>query len=207
MIGFLSHNNPLRLFFAIELSAEARGHVAEHIARLQENESGRGARWNRVENLHITLKFLGEAPAARVENIACGARKVAREFAPFELSVSGAGSFPPRGAARVLWLGIEDENGRLAALQRRLEDELVGEGFAREGREFNPHLTIARTNRMSAGDSRRLAQLHAEKDFAASFEAHEFVIMRSELGANGSRYTPLHHFAFRTRVADLSLEA
>ncbi|MEJ7578319.1 MAG: RNA 2',3'-cyclic phosphodiesterase, partial [Pyrinomonadaceae bacterium] len=120
----------LRLFFAVELPSEVRERVAEHIARLQGNESGRGARWERAEKLHLTLKFLGETPAARVENLASAARRVTKDFAPFELSVAGTGSFPPRGAARVLWLGIEDGSGKLAALQRRLEDELAGEGFA-----------------------------------------------------------------------------
>ncbi len=189
-------NNSLRLFFGVELSEEVRGRVAEHIARLQENESSRGARWDRVEKLHITLNFLGETPVARIENLICAARKVIHEFSPFELSVAGAGVFPPRGAARVLWLGIEDENGRLAALQRRLEDELAGEGFAREARRFHPHLTLARLQRASASDAKMLASAHAEAEFtSAPFAVADFVLMQSELSAKGSRYSVVERFS------------
>ncbi len=188
-------NNSLRLFFAVELPAEVRGRVAEHITRLQENKSSRSARWERVEKLHITLKFVGETLAARVENLTRAARKVAGEFAPFELRISETGSFPPRGAARVLWLGIEDESGRLAALQRRLEDELAGEGFAREARRFHPHLTLARLQRASASDAKNLASAHAETKFPiAPFAVADFMLMQSELSAKGSRYSVLERF-------------
>nr|MBA2341440.1 RNA 2',3'-cyclic phosphodiesterase [Pyrinomonadaceae bacterium] len=86
MINDESFNKPLRLFFAVELPAEAREYVAAHIAHLQRAESGRSARWERTEKLHITLKFLGETPAARIENLTYAARRVAEESAPFELS-------------------------------------------------------------------------------------------------------------------------
>ncbi|MBA2503152.1 MAG: RNA 2',3'-cyclic phosphodiesterase [Pyrinomonadaceae bacterium] len=185
----------MRLFFAVELPPDVRGHVAEHIARLQEDESGRGARWERVEKLHVTLKFLGETQAARIENLASAARHVAGEFAPFELSVLGAGAFPPRGAARVLWLGIEDASGRLARLQRRLEGELTNESFAPDERRFHPHLTLARLQRASPSDAKRLASAHAEAEFAnAPFTVNNFVLMQSELGAKGSRYSVLERF-------------
>src|SRR5919202_1847961 len=111
---------------------------------------------------------------------------------PFELSVSGPGSFPPHGPPRVLWLGIEDASGRLAGLQRALEDECAAAGFAREPRPFRPHLTVARIR--SPQGARELAAAHRESRFEPqTFTVSELVVMRSELGPGGSRYTPLSH--------------
>jgi 2'-5' RNA ligase len=86
-----------------------------------------------------------------------------------------------------LWLGVTDPTGGLAQLQHRLEDECAGCGFPREERPFHPHLTIARLR--SPEGARRLAALHKEAGFEATvFSVSELIVLRSELGAGGSRY-------------------
>ena len=180
----------LRVFCAVELPDSIRASAGEQIEALRRLAPDVRAGWERPEKLHITLKFLGEIEQARVGALAAAAERAARSLEPFDLSVEGAGAFPPRGAARVLWLGLKDSTSALALLQRRLEDECAAEGFDREARPFNPHVTIARL-RLPAG-ARRLATLHEEKGFArAEFSVRDLVLIRSELGRGGSRYSLL----------------
>lgn len=153
------------------------------------------AGWERCEKLHITLKFLGDVEEARVADLMSAAAGAAQSVSPFGVRINGAGSFPPRGPARILWLGVEDDSGALARLQHRLEEECEAKGFAREARPFHPHITIARLRRPEG--ARRLAMIHQEKGFApAEASVADFVLMRSELGPGGSRYTELSRHPF-----------
>jgi|ERR1044071_851427 2'-5' RNA ligase len=180
----------LRLFCAIELPTEVRARAADHIARLRLIVPEVRASWERTEKLHITLKFLGEIPADRVEALSGAASSATLSTHPFTLALSGAGAFPPRGNPRILWLGIDDSSGALAHLQRRLEEEGASAGFAREERPFHPHLTLARIR--APQGARRLAQIHQETGFEAiDFAVTSLVVMRSELGTGGARYTEI----------------
>ena len=185
----------LRVFCAIELPAEVRALAAGHITLLREAVPEVRAGWERTEKLHITLKFLGEIATERVEALTAAAARVTRNLRPFSLSLAGAGAFPPRGNPRILWLGINDSSGALVGLQSRLEEECAGAGFSREERPFHPHLTIARVR--SPQGARRLASVHREAGFqAVEFAVSDLVIMRSELGAGGSRYAEISRHAF-----------
>ncbi|HEX8846752.1 MAG TPA: RNA 2',3'-cyclic phosphodiesterase [Pyrinomonadaceae bacterium] len=183
--------NPLvRVFCAVELSNEARKRAAEHTARLKASVPDARASWVREENLHLTLKFLGEIEEGRVDNLSRAAARAGKLTKAFKLAIEGAGSFPPRGIPRVLWLGVVDSTEGLGQLQRHLEEECSVEGFKREERPFHPHLTLARLR--SPQGARTLAELHREAGFEAiEFPITELVVMRSELGAGGSRYTSI----------------
>lgn len=184
-----------RVFCAVELPAEVRARVATHIAALRENFPKARASWARADALHITLKFLGEIELSRVEALSQAAREAAARVQSFELVIEGTGIFPPHGSPRVLWLGVQDASGVLARLQQTLDDECARAGFARETREFHPHLTIARLR--APAETRELAALHQEMKFErAAFAAKELVVMRSELGAGGSRYTVISGHKF-----------
>lgn len=179
-----------RVFFAVELSEEARGAAAAHAARLRREFPDARASWARPESLHVTLKFVGEVEAARVEVLSRAGAAAARGSGPFGLSVEEAGAFPPCGAARVLWLGVRDPAGALARLQRRLEDECDAAGFPREPRAFKPHLTLARLR--APKDAHALAEAHRRQPFGPHhFDVPELLLMRSQLAPGGSRYTPL----------------
>ena len=185
----------VRIFFALELPEDARARVAAHVARLREatqEEASLKISWERVEKLHLTLKFLGEIEAGRVEALMRAANRAAAGAGDkFELTLREAGAFPSHGNTRVLWLGLHDDTNRLARLQERLEAECERENFPREARAFRPHITIARIRTPNAA-ARHVAKLHRETDFApVTFDAREFVVMQSQLGAGGSRYTPL----------------
>jgi RNA 2',3'-cyclic 3'-phosphodiesterase len=190
----------LRVFFALELPAEVRARAANHIARLREAAPTVRASWEREEKLHITLKFLGEIAPDRVEALSGAAARAAASSQPFTLALKGAGAFPPRGNPRVLWLGLEDSSGALAHLQTRLEEECAAAGFPREARPFHPHLTLARLR--APQGSRELAKMHQETGFEPiGFEVTDLILIQSELGAGGSRYTEVSRHSLATSAS------
>lgn len=186
--------NPLRVFCAVELPDELRSRVGERVRRLRSEFPGVRASWEKPEKLHVTLKFLGDVEPARVEALSGAAARAAAGLEPFELTMEGPGTFPPHGQPRVLWLGIVDASGSLARMHHSLETECAAAGFPRESRAFEPHLTLARVR--SPQGARELAAAHRETPFEPQrFKVSELVVMRSELGPGGSRYTPLSRHA------------
>jgi 2'-5' RNA ligase len=182
----------VRVFCALELPEDVRARVAAHVACVREGvEPSLKIGWERAEKLHLTLKFVGEIEAGRVEALTRAANRAAEAAGTFALTLREAGAFPAGGNPRVLWLGLHDDGGRLAELHARLEAECERENFPREARPFRPHITVARI-RVANAAARHAARLHREGAFApATFGVGEFVIMRSQLGAGGSRYTVL----------------
>ena len=191
----------VRIFCAVELPEDVRARVAAHVENLRAaSPESLKISWERAEKLHLTLKFLGEIEAERVEALTRAANRAAGAMGKFEASLREAGAFPARGNPRVLWLGLHDDAGRLAQLQERLEAECERENFPREARAFRPHITIARIRTPNAA-ARRLATLHRETNFApATFRVGGFVVMRSQLGAGGSRYTILSRHALEAEA-------
>jgi len=187
------HQESLRVFCAAEIPDEENQRVAEYASHLRSRFPDVVARWERTEKLHVTLKFFGEISPPRIEELSRAVARAADGVAPFSLVVEGTGFFPPRGAARVLWLGVGDESDGLHELQRRVEDECATAGaasFAREPRPFRPHLTIARLR--TPRGARAIADAHRGSSFRGeAFTVSELVVMRSEITAGGSRYSTL----------------
>ncbi|HEV2802387.1 MAG TPA: RNA 2',3'-cyclic phosphodiesterase [Pyrinomonadaceae bacterium] len=182
----------MRIFCAVELPEEVRARIAAHISDVRAAaESTLKISWERTEKLHLTLKFLGEIEPPRLEALTRAVERAAGASGKFEVTLREAGAFPTHGNPRVLWLGLQDDSGHLSQLQERLEIECEREGFARETRPFRPHITIARI-RLANAAARHVAKVHRETAFApATFGVRELVVMQSQLGAGGSRYTPL----------------
>ncbi|HYJ44995.1 MAG TPA: RNA 2',3'-cyclic phosphodiesterase [Pyrinomonadaceae bacterium] len=182
----------LRVFIAIKLPEAVLSRAAAHLESLRASARDVRISWQRAENLHLTLKFLGEIELTKIPALSRALTRAAEQSQQFKLTIEGAGAFPPRGLPRVLWLGVTDSAGSLGRLQKRIEEECSLEGFEREERPFSPHLTLARVR--APQGARSLAGLHREKGFdAVEFEVDEIYIMRSELGPGGSRYTVLSH--------------
>jgi RNA 2',3'-cyclic 3'-phosphodiesterase len=177
-----------RVFCAIEIPSQVRERVVRHAEQLQMKCPDVQASWARLENIHLTLKFFGNLSQALVLKASEAAARAVSGLSPFKISVEGAGSFPARGPARVLWIGIPDQRGVLLRLQSQLEAECEKSGFVREDRPFHPHLTVARLR--GPGGARALAQAHSELDFEPSeMEVSELTLFSSELSSKGSRYT------------------
>lgn len=124
-----------RLFVAIDFPDEIRGQLADLCLGLP------GARWVPEEQLHLTLRFIGEVDGDVFRNIREALRAVRVE--PFSLTLRGLGCFPPRGRPKVLWVGV-DRSEPLVQLRNRVESTLVRLGLESEGRKFSPHITLAR---------------------------------------------------------------
>jgi len=189
-------NESWRLFVAIELPPCVRQTVQNHIDHLRQAVPEARASWAREENVHLTIKFLGDTPVTKVEALSQATQRAAHQVSPFELVIGDCGAFPPRGQPRVLWIGIKDQTNNLTKLYGVLEDECANVGFAREGRPFHPHFTIARLRQPHA--ARRLAQLHKEIGFnPVPVKISDVCLVRSELKSEGSRYTVLSRQEFQ----------
>lgn len=128
-----------RAFIAIDISA-SKELLAFHVAL---DEVGKGLKTVGEESTHVTLKFLGDVDENAVPAIEECMKAAAFGVKPFEVSVKGAGVFPTKSKARVVWAGLEGAEP-MAVMADRLEGCLESLGFPKEGREFRPHLTLAR---------------------------------------------------------------
>ena len=179
----------MRTFIAVELDDAIRSRLAEAQQQLRP-VAGASVKWVKPELIHLTLKFLGEIDEGQVADVAEAMALAAAGAGAFELSVAGLGAFPPRGAPRVVWAGVEPHPA-LTALVERLEEGLEILGFARERRPYSPHLTLGRVK-----DPRGASALRGrlEAGAAMSFGARrvdDLVLMQSVLTTAGPTYTPL----------------
>jgi 2''-5'' RNA ligase len=171
----------LRLFIAVDLPTELR----PAIARLCQGIAG--ARWTRAEQLHITLRFLGDTAEDRLADLRAGLREV--RTPRFELALRGTGVFPPPSArkpARVLWLGLEPPES-LRALKDAVDGCLSKHGPDPETakRGFSPHLTLARFPTRPRHDLDRFLAEHAGFD-GGRFVVSDFHLYRSTLRPEGA---------------------
>jgi 2'-5' RNA ligase len=131
----------VRLFVALELDENAHALLADTQRRLA--GLGRAVRWVSPEQIHLTLKFLGEVPDGQVAQV-CRALDGLAEHEAFEFQIEGVGTFGTHQSPRVVWVGVRMPNPPLTDLQKACEEALAGLGFPLEGRAFKPHLTLGR---------------------------------------------------------------
>ena len=184
-----------RVFCAVELPAEIRAQLQDHIEQLRGQAPDAAASWSRVENIHLTLKFFGNVAVDQVATVSAAASQAVKEFSTFEIEVGGTGVFPRRSRPQVLWIGVTDPSGRLLSLQEQFENECAAAGFPKEDRAYRPHLTIARIRKPDG--ARRLAESHLNMQFnSMPLKVNELVIFRSQLSSKGSNYTALSQHQF-----------
>ena len=183
----------LRAFVAVELPSEVRDALASVVRLLDDRRIG-GLRTVDPATAHLTLKFLGNVPASRVAAIAEALVDAAARSPALRLRLDGTGTFPERGAPRVLWVGLAGETDGLTALRSRIEEALQPLGFAPEGRPFHPHLTLARMGDRSArSDRNRASDALSSSPFEPGlpFAVESVSLMRSILRREGARYVRL----------------
>ncbi|HYD32759.1 MAG TPA: RNA 2',3'-cyclic phosphodiesterase [Azospirillaceae bacterium] len=148
-----------------------------------------GARWTDPHNLHLTLRFIGEVDAGRVEDID---EALAAVQAPaFTLVLDGVGQFG-RGKARMLWAGVERTEA-LNHLQAKVESAVVRAGIPAEERKFTPHVSLAR---LKDAPMPRVARFLEDRGLfrAGPILIDRFVLFRSHLGHNGPHYEMLREY-------------
>lgn len=188
-------NKPVRVFIASELPGE----IIDFAAGLQRRLKGQelALKWVRPQNMHLTLKFLGDIEFALKDDIVAAMTSVAHTVSPMMLAVQGMGVFPGIRKARVLWIGLGGEIDRLTQVHGQLQDLLAPMGFSKEKRRFNAHLTLARINSPLDAD-RLLRIIQLEGGYPPiPFHMDEMVLFRSELRPQGARYTALGRVALK----------
>jgi 2'-5' RNA ligase len=207
----VNHERPttaMRLFIALDIDDTVR----QRIQRFVEGVSGFApdARWVRPESLHVTLKFIGEKPTEKVEEIKSALSGIRAQSS--EITFRGYGFFPTATAARVFWVGIESGPG-LPPLAKAVDEATSHLGIPKEDHPFAPHLTLARgTLARAVGRSaghRRQKHDSPNKNFErlqeklealptpefGTMAAHELFLYQSQPSQGGSRYTKIASFA------------
>jgi len=193
----------MRLFIALDIDEAIR----ERIARFVEGvcNFAPDARWVKPESMHVTLKFMGEQPEAKIDDFKAALKAVSAS-AP-AIHFRGYGFFPTPKSARVFWIGMES-GPELPGLAAAIDETMPALDIAKEERAFTPHLTLARAGSRSGSPHRRkedrpnrvfqilqnrLATLPTP-DFG-SMTAHEFFLYQSQLSPKGSKYTKIAKFS------------
>lgn len=181
----------MRVFVAIELDRSLKKVLAGMIDGLAEFR--KAVRWARPEQLHLTLKFLGEVPDARVPEVCDACRRLACDAEPFALAVDRCGCFPPGGKVRVIWGGMAEPSAGLLDCAARGEDAWERLGFPRERRPFTAHMTVGRVrDDRSVGRLRdAIASLSLD---AASQSVNAITVFQSVLGPRGAAHHALGRF-------------
>ena len=181
----------MRLFVAIDIPEDIRSLLAGLATKLR--TACRSARWARIEGLHVTLKFIGETPAEKMEMINSALAAIPFR-APVFINFRGIGFFPNAGRPRVLWAGIES-NPQLTELAAAVDVALEPLGIPREGRAFTPHLTLARFHAARGLDSLEAALGKIGPLEFGGATAKEFHLYQSILKRGGAEYTRLATFS------------
>jgi 2'-5' RNA ligase len=182
-------NQTIRAFIAFPLPELITTRICDIQERLKSYRLP--VRWVKPENVHLTLKFLGEISLSTIDGIAEVIEATVRDFSPLILFTNGLGVFPGIKKPRVIWIGISGDIKPLSEIQANLETNLEIKGFAKENRPFKSHLTLGRVK----GDihpENLIDILRSFSDFSSEpFEAGELVLYKSELKPSGALYTKL----------------
>lgn len=174
----------MRLFVALELPVGVRDALLDTMGGVA------GARWQRDEQLHLTLRFIGEVDRHQARDI--DAALAAVNVQPLTLSLDRIGTFDRRGRIDTLWVGVTPQ-AEVAALARRVDAALVRVGLPAETRAFVPHITVARFGRDVGG----LAGFPARPLPTAPFTIHGFALWESRISHDGAAYSILARYGGR----------
>jgi 2'-5' RNA ligase len=175
-----------RLFIALPLPAPIRDELTALATPLL------GVTWTRPEQLHLTLRFLGDVADEKIERVVDYLATVRVE--PFILPVEGLGAFPPKSPPRTLWIGVGRGHPHLHQLRQRVDDALFAAGLLElDLRTFHPHVTLARATETAAPAIARLLRQHPAFE-APPFRVSAFDLVASELQPTGAIHTLVQRF-------------
>jgi len=185
----------VRMFVAIE----APGTICRIMASAREflGTFEKDLKWIESDNIHITVKFLGDVEERTIPQILDSVDRVTAETRAFRLCSQQVGGGPRMDQARVVWLGWGGETGILSDLHGRLEDAVEVLGIPKEKRRYYPHITFARATRKPVDLPGEVAELSNP----VHFMVERLVIFRSDLRPDGAVYTPLGYSVFRDRTS------
>jgi len=182
----------LRLFYAMFISPKITETLARHISQCA--LSGADVKWVESQNLHLTLKFLGEVQQERLEEIIAAGELAADVVKDFRIFWEGFGAFPDFRRPRVIWAGMKQGGRTVSEIAERLEDRLAAAGFRKEERVFQPHLTIGRVkSRRGLEELKRVIE-KIENSRIGEMEVGSFSLVQSTLTPKGPIYREVRNF-------------
>jgi 2'-5' RNA ligase len=180
-----------RLFAAINLPDEIKNVLKEIQTKLKKENRRVAIKWVEPEIIHLTIHFFGEIPETKMQDVKTILKEASRGIKPITLVLSSLGGFPNLSQPRVIWVGLKEINSKeLPKLLSQLQTALIKNGFPRETRPWQPHLTLGRLPypQTCHGLNLSIPQL--------TFTANSFELMESELRPEGPKYTTLQTFPF-----------
>lgn len=178
-----------RLFVAVDISSEARLFASELIKQLRSEYPGKGVSWSKPENLHLTIKFLGDTEPKSEPKLLEILSAIASSTPSFTLHLDKAELL----GKRVISIAVRSDSTTVFALEMAIDTACERLGFEREGRRFHPHITLARIRQPE--NARELGRRFLKKQIEPlSFEVREIILYKSELGPGGSVYRKVETF-------------
>ncbi|MCK4941094.1 RNA 2',3'-cyclic phosphodiesterase [candidate division WOR-3 bacterium] len=178
----------MRTFLAVEVPEHIRKKIDDFIQIEAKRELP--IKWVKFDNLHITLKFLGEIDEKKKVEITPVIREIGKRYSPFNAQLTGLGCFPNPRNPRVLWLGVKEGSEMLCNIAAEIEKALARFGFKEEKR-FHPHLTIGRIKTFCKIDHILEKAITSEP-----FSVNALTLFKSTLKPDGPIYTALDEFRF-----------
>jgi 2'-5' RNA ligase len=176
----------MRLFIAVPLSEE----VLESILDLR--EPIRGTKWQKPSQMHLTLRFLGEAKQERFEEIKETLKSIHLE--KFTIDIKDVGVFPDKRSPRVLWAGVR-KSEELLKLQKKVEKCCQQAGFKPEKRSYKPHITFGRVKKASKKQMEEFIESDRVKTLSTEMDVPCFNLYRSELRDSGARHSVIQEYS------------
>jgi len=181
---------PIRAFVAVDATREVAKQAAQLI-RVLSSATAAQVKWNQPDQMHFTLKFLGEIEITESAEICQALKRAAMSNSPFEIDVQGAGAFPSLDRPRTVWLGVGDGSAELEALQGAVDAELLRLGYRPEPRRFQGHLTIGRVKEGRVGPELGQAIAQWQNFDAGSMPVRDVRLYSSVLRPEGPVYEVL----------------
>ncbi len=181
----------LRLFVAVTLPDALRERLARSQERLRATQAD--VSWVRPENIHLTLKFLGEIHSKLLGRIGPALQSAGRELPPFSVALAGLGAFGGR-SPRVIWAGLTEGHERLTDLADRVDVALGHVGVPKERRPFSAHATLGRVRTPRNADALLAAVAAGREESFGDVAVEDFVLMQSRLSPQGSTYTVVDRY-------------
>ncbi|MBI4336126.1 MAG: RNA 2',3'-cyclic phosphodiesterase [Candidatus Omnitrophica bacterium] len=186
----------MRAFIAIDLSDDNKAELSRLRDELKQAQAD--VKWVQPENIHLTLKFLGEVTDEYVGKVQEALDRIAAGFKPFEVSLLGIGAFPKLDYPRVIWVGLDKGKEEAEEIAKNIEEELEKLGFAKEDRPFAAHLTIGRVrsgkNKEALKD--KIETVSCKLLTVSPQLVSSIVLYQSTLTPHGPIYTALHAAPF-----------
>lgn len=168
----------MRAFLALPVSEPAKTPLLQRVDAMRREL--RDVRWAQMDTVHLTLHFWSDIELSRVPELEAAVREITKEAAPFGLQISRLGAFPSNSRPRVLWMGLREVPDALKDLFNNLESAIASLGYELEEREFQPHITVARTK---PGFDRHSWTLIAEETLELpAWTADEIILYESRGG-------------------------